>query len=61
MRSLTLTHLRNNWADSSTDQPAHNGLTDFGKEIVREMNRLGMLVDLSNISDNTFYDALAVR
>jgi membrane dipeptidase len=61
IRSMTLTHSRNNnWADSSTDVPEHNGLTDFGKEVVREMNRLGMLVDLSHVSDKTFYDALAV-
>ena len=58
---MTLTHFKNNnWADSSTDTPAHNGLTDFGKEVVREMNRLGMLVDVSHVSDKTFYDALAV-
>jgi len=61
IRSMTLTHFRNNdWADSSTDKPAHNGLTDFGKEVVREMNRLGMIVDVSHVSDKTFYDALAV-
>lgn len=61
MRSMTLTHSRNdNWADSSTDKPEHNGLTDFGKEVVREMNRLGMLVDVSHVSDKAFYDALAV-
>jgi membrane dipeptidase len=61
MRSMTLTHSRNNnWADASTDKPAHNGLTDFGKEVVREMNRLGMLVDVSHVSDKTFYDTLAV-
>jgi len=48
------------WADSSTDQPAHNGLTDYGKEIVREMNRQGMLVDISHVSDKTFYDALEI-
>ena len=61
MRSMTLTHSRNNnWADSSTDTPAHKGLTDFGKEVVREMNRLGMLVDLSHVSDKTFYDTLEV-
>ncbi|MGA8189712.1 MAG: membrane dipeptidase, partial [Candidatus Sulfotelmatobacter sp.] len=48
IRSMTLTHSRNNnWVDSSTDEPAHNGLTDFGKEVVREMNRLGMIVDVS--------------
>lgn len=61
IRSMTLTHARNtNWADSASDTPAHNGLTDFGKEVVREMNRLGMLVDLAHVSDQTFYDALAV-
>jgi membrane dipeptidase len=58
--SLTLSHFRNNnWADSSTDKPAHNGLTDFGKQVVREMNALGMMVDISHVSDKTFYDALA--
>src|SRR5437016_5827045 len=58
--SMTLTHFRNNnWADSSTDKPAHNGLTDFGKQVVREMNRSGMIVDISHVSDKTFYDALA--
>jgi membrane dipeptidase len=61
VRSMTLTHSRNNnWADSATDEPAHNGLTDFGKEVVREMNRLGMLVDVSHVADKTFYDALSV-
>ena len=61
IRSMTLTHARNsNWADSANDTPVHNGLTDFGKEVVREMNRLGMLVDLAHVSDKTFYDALAV-
>ena len=61
IRSMTLTHARNNnWADSANDTPLHNGLTDFGKEVVREMNRLGMLVDLSHASDKTFYDALSV-
>ena len=58
-RYMTLTHSSNNeWADSSTDKPAHNGLTDFGKDVVREMNRLGMVVDVSHVSDKTFYDAL---
>jgi membrane dipeptidase len=58
---LTLSHFYNDeWADSSTDKPAHNGLTDYGKEIVREMNRTGMLVDISHVSDKTFYDALEV-
>ena len=61
IRSMTLTHFRNTgWADSSTDKPAHNGLTDFGKQVVREMNRLGMIVDLSHVSDKTFYDVLEV-
>jgi len=61
IRSMTLTHSRNNnWADSATDTPKHNGLTEFGKDVVREMNRLGMLLDLAHVSDKTFYDALAV-
>lgn len=61
VRYMTLTHSGNaEWADSSTDKPAHNGLTDFGKEVVREMNRLGMMVDISHVSDKTFYDALEV-
>ncbi len=59
VRYMTLTHSNNNdWADSSGEAPKHNGLTDFGKEVVREMNRLGMLVDVSHISDKTFWDAL---
>jgi membrane dipeptidase len=58
---MTLSHFYNDeWADSSTDKPAHNGLTDFGKDIVREMNRQGILVDISHVSDKTFYDALEV-
>ena len=61
IRSMTLTHARNtNWADSASDTPANNGLTDFGKDVVHEMNRLGMIVDLAHVSDKTFYDALAV-
>ncbi|HEX9223085.1 MAG TPA: dipeptidase [Candidatus Acidoferrales bacterium] len=61
VRYLTLTHGANTeWADSSTDKPAHNGLTDFGKDVVRELNRLGVLVDISHVSDKTFYDALEV-
>jgi len=61
VRYMTLSHFYNDeWADSSTDKPAHNGLTDFGKEVVREMNRQGMLVDISHVSDKTFYDALEV-
>jgi membrane dipeptidase len=59
VRYMTLTHMDNNeWADSSTDRPSHNGLTDFGKDVVREMNRLGIIVDISHVSDKTFYDAL---
>src|SRR5208337_2441134 len=59
-RYMTLTHMGNtDWADSSTDKPEHNGLTDFGKDVVREMNRLGVIVDVSHISDKTFYDVLA--
>jgi membrane dipeptidase len=61
VRYMTLSHFYNDeWADSSTDKPAHNGLTGYGKEIVREMNRQGMLVDISHVSDKTFYDALEV-
>src|SRR5258708_5229889 len=61
VRYMTLTHSGNDeWADSSTDTAVHNGLTDFGKDVVREMNRLGMIVDISHVSDKTFYDALAV-
>jgi membrane dipeptidase len=61
IRSMTLTHFRNTeWADASTDKPAHNGLTAFGKEVVREMNRIGMIVDVSHVSDKTFFDALEV-
>src|SRR5438034_4979684 len=61
VRYLTLTHFKNNnWADSSTDTPKHNGLTPFGKDVVRELNRLGVLVDISHVADKTFYDALEV-
>jgi membrane dipeptidase len=61
VRSMTLTHFRNNnWADASTDRPRHGGLTDFGRQVVREMNRLGMIVDISHVSDKTFEDTLAV-
>ncbi|MGH9714929.1 MAG: dipeptidase [Candidatus Acidiferrales bacterium] len=60
VRYMTLTHSVNvDWADSSTDTPAHSGLTDFGKQVVREMNRLGMIVDISHVADKTFYDVLA--
>jgi membrane dipeptidase len=61
VRYMTLSHFYNDeWADSSTDKPAHNGLTDFGKDVVREMNRQGIIVDISHVSDKTFYDALEV-
>jgi membrane dipeptidase len=60
-RYMTLTHISNTaWADSATDAPAHHGLTPFGVEVVREMNRLGMLVDLSHVSPETMRAALAV-
>jgi len=60
-RYMTLTHSSNTpWADSATDAPVHNGLTPFGVEVVREMNRLGMLVDLSHVSADTMRAALAV-
>jgi membrane dipeptidase len=60
VRYLTLTHNSNvPWADSATDEPVHGGLTAFGVEVVREMNRIGMLVDLSHVSPGTMRDALA--
>jgi membrane dipeptidase len=60
-RYMTLTHWKNvPWADSATDAPEHGGLTPFGEEVVREMNRLGMLVDLSHVSTATMEDALRV-
>jgi membrane dipeptidase len=65
IRYMTLTHTNtNNWADSSgdIDKPGvqhHNGLTPFGKQVVREMNRLGMMIDISHTADKTFFDALA--
>ena len=58
-RYMTLTHFRNlAWADSATDAPAHDGLTDFGRDVVREMQRIGMLVDLSHVSEATMLDTL---
>ncbi len=58
-RYMTLTHTNSNdWADSSGDEPKHNGLTPFGRDVVHEMNRLGMLVDISHVSDKTFYDVI---
>ena len=60
-RYMTLTHTSNtDWADSATDAPVHHGLTPFGEDVVREMNRLGMLVDLSHVSPDTMKAALAI-
>jgi membrane dipeptidase len=60
-RYMTLTHNSNTpWADAATDTPRHGGLSEFGKDVVREMNRLGMLVDLSHVSEDTMLDALDV-
>ncbi|MFI7674548.1 dipeptidase [Actinophytocola sp. NPDC049390] len=61
VRYMTLTHNDNTpWADSATDEPAVGGLSDFGREVVREMNRIGMLVDLSHVAATTMRDALDV-
>ncbi|HEX5831275.1 MAG TPA: dipeptidase, partial [Gemmatimonadaceae bacterium] len=58
-RYMTLTHSRTlDWADAAGDERTHGGLTEFGREVVREMNRLGMLVDLSHVSQGTMSDAL---
>jgi membrane dipeptidase len=60
-RYMTLTHnVTLDWADAALDTARHNGLTEFGKEVVREMNRLGMLVDLSHVSPGVMSDALDV-
>jgi len=59
VRYMTLTwNNTNDWADAGRGEEKHNGLSDFGKEVVREMNRLGMLVDVSHVSDKTMSDAL---
>jgi membrane dipeptidase len=61
VRYMTLTHTVNTgWADSSGDKPAHDGLTPFGKQVIAEMNKLGMMVDISHVADKTFYDVLAI-
>ena len=61
VRYMTLTHWETlDWADAATDTAKHGGLTPFGEEVVREMNRVGMLVDLSHVSDATMIDALRV-
>jgi membrane dipeptidase len=60
-RYMTLTHTKNiDWADAAGEKPEHNGLTPFGDEVVREMNRIGMLVDLSHVSDDTMRAALRI-
>jgi membrane dipeptidase len=60
-RYMTLTHNHHTpWADSAAEAPEHGGLTEFGEEVVREMNRLGMLVDLSHVAPDTMHDALRV-
>jgi membrane dipeptidase len=65
VRYMTLTHVNtNDWADSegdinNTSVAHHNGLTDFGRDVIREMNRIGMMVDISHVSDKTFYDVIA--
>lgn len=60
-RYMTITHTKNTpWADSATDAPLNHGLSDFGRDVVREMNRLGMLVDLGHVSAETMHDALDV-
>ena len=59
VRSMTLTwNNRNNWADSSSEPPAHHGLTGFGREVIAAMNELGMIIDVSHVSDNVFRDVL---
>ena len=61
VRYMTLTHSGTTlWADAATDEPKHGGLTRFGEEVVREMNRLGMMVDISHVSDGTMDDVLRV-
>jgi membrane dipeptidase len=60
-RYMTLTHTKNtDWADAAGDKPRHHGLTRFGEDVVREMNRLGMLVDLSHVTDETMRAALKI-
>ena len=61
VRYMTLTHGGNTaWADSATDEPKHHGLTKFGEEVVREMNRMGMMVDISHVADDTMRAAIRV-
>lgn len=59
VRYITLTHFQtNNWADSSTDVAVHDGLSELGRDVVREMNRIGMMIDISHVSDKTFCDVV---
>lgn len=61
VRYMTLTHVNTNtWCDSSGDEPVHNGLNEFGRDVVRTMNDLGMIVDISHVSDNAFYDVAEI-
>ena len=61
IRYMTLTHsCSHNWADSSTDNLINGGLSEFGREVVREMNRIGMIVDVSHVSDQTFWDVIEI-
>lgn len=61
VRYMTLTHSKTlSWVDSATDAPKHGGLNDFGRDVIREMNRIGMLVDLSHVSEETMHDVLDV-
>ena len=60
VRLMTLVWNNTNWADASRDRPEHNGLADFGKGVVREMNRLGMMIDVSHAADKTVWDTLEI-
>lgn len=61
VRYMTLSHFNtNNWADSSTDVPRHGGLSPFGEDVVREMEHVGMIVDISHVSDETFWDVMGI-
>lgn len=58
---MTLSHSNtNNWVDSSGDEPRWDGLNEFGKQVVREMNRIGMIVDISHVSDEAFFDVMEI-